>query len=107
IFNVFKVRVKDWEYAISNEKAASPVFYLHPNFSESISVDLDVFGAYLRDGHSCMWITREVARGTLLQRLEAGSFEFGTHLHFGERGYVPSLRDIGPELIRKSPADQR
>jgi|ERR1051326_1301139 hypothetical protein len=106
IFNVFKEKVREWKYHVSNENAASQVFYFYPNFSLEISIDLDVFGGYLRDGHSCMWVTREVSRATLLQRLEARSSDFGTHLHFGEQGFVPSLTDINPEQIRKT-TDQK
>jgi hypothetical protein len=100
IFNALKVKVKKWEPSISDDTSVSRFFFFYPVLWDlSISVDLDVFGAYLGDGHSCIWVTREVARGTVLQHLKE-PFKFGTHLCFHEK--VTSLRDIASELIRKS-----
>lgn len=103
IDNVFNRKVKDWKPEIVKEKAVIGGFFFFANFDEeTFGVDLDVFGGYLGDGHSCIWVTRKVECAVLLRRLETRSPDFGTHLFFGERGFVPSLRDVKPERIRES-----
>ena len=101
IFNVFKKKVK-WEHGLCKEKAVSQGFLFYADFGEELGVDQDIFGAYLGDGRSCMWVTRYVSCATLVQVLAARFPDFGTHLFFGEKGFVPSLRDVKPEQIRKS-----
>ena len=92
-----------WKHWVLKEKAFSQGFFFSADFSEpTIGVDLDIFGGYLRDGRSCMWVTRHVSCATLLPVLEARFPDFGTHLFFGDKGFVPSLRDVKPEQVRKS-----
>ena len=104
ICNVFKKKEKEvkWEPNACKEKAVTRGFLFYVDFGEELGVDQDIFGAYLGDGRSCMWVTRYVSCATLLQLLETPFPDFGTHLFFGEKGFEPSLRDVKPERIRKS-----
>ncbi len=103
IYNVFKKKVKKWEHEVVKDKGVSKGFFFFADFyEEKVGVDLDVFGGCLGDGRSCMWVTRDMNCATLLPRLETRFPEFGTHLRFGEKGFVPSLRDVKPVQILKS-----
>jgi hypothetical protein len=72
---------------------------------DGIYLELDVFGGYLRDGHSCIWVGRVIGQQALRRHLETGVSGPGTHVFFNRTGEMHSWNDITIDALPKHPTE--
>ena len=113
LLNVFKEKAakgkKDpFELALNDYGEDAPpvlVWSAHPEAEEDIYLDLDVFGGYLRDGHSCIWVGPVVSQDVLRHHLKAGDSGPGTHVWFNSKDVMYSWDDVTEDLLPKRPVE--
>ena len=101
---VFKSNKSQWKFDVitddgkSSKQRQSILRYLK-GFPGNLWIELDFFGGYARDGHCCIWISREVSRQQLLERVIGDVFQFGTYFWDEATFSVLNLNDQTPERI--------
>lgn len=99
VFKQTKKKGRAWNvYSLANSKGYD-VFLA--SFDHGwVYVEIDPFGAYLRDGKSCIWISKAVEDDFFETRGRRCDF-IGTHAYFPDKGDVVSLFDATTDRARR------
>lgn len=102
VFKQAKKKGKNWNvYQIADSEGCDANVFLIRLDHGGVFVEIDPFGAYLRDGKSCIWISKAVEEDDFFETRVRRCDSIGTHAYFPDKGDVVSLYDATPERARQ------
>ncbi|MCX6994071.1 MAG: hypothetical protein NT011_13145 [Kiritimatiellaeota bacterium] len=101
VFKQAKKKGKNWDvYPIAgSEGCDARVFRVYFDHG-AVDVEIDPFGAYLRDGRPCIWVSKAV-EDDFFETKGRRCDSIGTHAYFLDKGDVVSLYDATTDRARR------